>query len=169
MELGLLLLRAVIGLTLAAHGAQKLFGWFGGYGIKGTGEWLGGLGFHHKTLFAVLAGVGELGGGLLLALGFLTPLGAGMAIAVMMVAIMTVHLGKGFFNMQGGSELPLVLAGSALAIAFIGPGRISLDWALQLQTWGPAAGPVALGIGLVGCAMALGVRHVIRRPTATVG
>lgn len=160
MEFGLLLLRFVVGLTLAAHGAQKLFGWFGGYGIKGTGGWLSSLGFSHGNLFAIMAGLCELGGGLMVAAGFLTPVGAGLIISAMLVAVMTAHAGKGFFNTGGGSELPLILAGAALAIAFIGPGRMSLDSALDLQTWGAAAGPIALAIGAVGCAIALVSRAV---------
>lgn len=158
MELGLLLLRAVFGLVLAAHGAQKLFGWFGGYGIKGTGGWLQSIGFPAGRVMAVMAGSSELVGGLLLALGLFTPVGAGLIIATMLVAVMTAHAGKGFFNSNGGGELPLLIAAAALGIAFIGPGRISLDWVLELKTWGPAAGPVALGIGLVGCAFALALR-----------
>src|SRR5215510_4540749 len=112
MEFGLLLIRLVVGLTLAAHGAQKLFGLFGGYGIAGTGGFFESLGFRPGKLMAVVAGFGEAGGGLGIALGLLTPFAAALIIAVMLVAIVSVHLSKGFFNSNGGYEFPLVNAGT---------------------------------------------------------
>src|SRR4051812_35195446 len=122
MAIGLLLLRLVIGFTLAAHGAQKLFGWFGGYGITGTAGFLGQLGFRPAKVHAALAGLAEAGGGLLLAAGLATPLAAVTIVAVMLVAVVTVHLGKGFFATSNGFEYNLVLAATALALAFTGPG-----------------------------------------------
>ena len=92
MDTGLLIIRVVLGLTLAAHGAQKLFKWFGGYGIAGTGGFLESMGFRPGRLFATLSGLGEFAGGLGLAVGFLTPLAAAGIIATMLVAIWTVHL-----------------------------------------------------------------------------
>src|SRR6266850_2815178 len=127
MDLGLLVLRVVVGLTLAAHGAQKLLGWFGGYGLAGTGGFLEQLGFRPGKRAAFMAGLAETAGGLLLALGAATPLAATVIVAVMLVAIVTAHLSKGFFNHNGGYEYPLVLAVAALSVAFTGPGRISVD------------------------------------------
>ncbi|HVJ27733.1 MAG TPA: DoxX family protein, partial [Vicinamibacterales bacterium] len=95
MEIGLLLIRAVVGLTMAAHGAQKLFGWFGGYGLEGTGGFLEQLGFRPGRRHAFMAGLVETGGGLFLALGLLTPFAAAAIVAVMLVAAVTVHLKGG--------------------------------------------------------------------------
>src|SRR5712691_1015951 len=107
MSYGLLTLRVVVGGTMFAHGAQKLFGWFGGHGPRGTAGFFGQLGFRAPLLMALLAGLAELGGGLLFALGFLTPL-ASLAIAVVMLnAIFSVHWSKGFWNTNGGFEFPL--------------------------------------------------------------
>ena len=102
MNEGLLLLRLTVGLTLAAHGAQKRFGSFGGPGLETTGQGFAGLGFHPGRRHALLAGVVELGGGLLVALGFLTPLAAAIVIGVMVVAALTAHVGRGFFISKGG-------------------------------------------------------------------
>lgn len=126
-SIGLLVIRLVLGLSLAAHGSQKLFGWFGGYGIKGTGGWLESIGIKPGALFAVLAGLGEFAGGLGVAVGLLTPIAAAGIIIVMIVAILGAHRGKGFFNTNGGWELPLVNIAAALAIALTGAGSISLD------------------------------------------
>src|SRR5215510_12174427 len=103
-EVGVLLLRALFGVALAAHGAQKLFGWFGGYGLRGTGGFFEGLGFRPGVLFAAAAGSAEFIGGLLLVLGLLTPLGASLVIATMIVAAVSVHLKNGFFGMSNGVE-----------------------------------------------------------------
>lgn len=151
MEIGLLLLRLVIGSTMAAHGAQKLFGWFGGFGISGTGGWLESMGFRPAKLHAAVTGLSEFGGGLLLAFGLLTPLGAAAIAGVMFVAIATVHLPNGFFNSSGGFEFNLVLAVGAIALAFTGPGAISLDNAFGFNLdgggYGIAAALAALVIG----------------------
>ena len=113
MDVGLLILRFVVGLTLAAHGAQKLFGSFGGYGLDGTGQFMEALGFQPGRRHAALAGLTEAGGGVLLALGLLTPLGAALIASVMLVATITVHLKNGFFAASGGYEYNLVLAAAA--------------------------------------------------------
>jgi putative oxidoreductase len=136
METGLLIIRLVVGLTLASHGAQKLFGMFGGYGLAGTGGFVESLGFRPGKVFAAFSGLGEFAGGLGLALGLLTPFAAAGVIAVMLVAIWTVHRPKGFFNHAGGFEYNLVLIAVALGLAFMGPGRHSLDAALGLSLWG---------------------------------
>src|SRR5438874_1230952 len=122
MAYGLLLLRVVAGGTIFAHGAQKLFGWFGGGGVRGTAGFFENMGFRPPILLTVLAGLGETGG-LLFAAGFLTPLAAlGMTI-VMLNAIAVVHWSKGFFTSNGGLEFPLLIATTAVAVAAIGPGR----------------------------------------------
>ena len=150
MSVGLLILRLVVGLTLAAHGAQKLFGWFGGYGIAGTGQFLEQLGFRPGRIQAAQAGLAELVGGLLLAAGFLTPVAAAAVVAVMLVAAVSVHLQKGFFAHNGGYEYPLVLAAAAVALAFTGPGALSLDRALGIDWSGDGWGLAAFAAGVIG-------------------
>lgn len=163
-DLGLLLLRLAIGLTMASHGAQKLFGWFGGDGLEGTGGFMESLGLRPGRLHAALSGLSECGGGLLLALGLLTPLGSVLIIAVMLVATMTAHRGKGFYNTSGGAEFPFVLAISALTIAFTGAGAFSLDAALgiDLQLAGWKIGIAAAILALVGAFGVLATRAPIR-------
>ena len=152
MDIPLLLIRVAVGATLAAHGAQKLFGWFHGHGLAGTAGFLESLGFRPGRPYAWLLGGAELIGGLALAAGLLTPLAAIAVGAVMVGAIATVHRGKGFFAQAGGYEYPLALAVVALATAFAGAGRYSLDhafgWSLSGEEWGLAAvlGALALGV-----------------------
>ena len=159
MALGLLILRLVVGLTMAAHGAQKLFGWFGGYGLQGTGGFLEQLGFFPGRRNALFAGLAEFGGGVLLALGFATPLAATLIISVMFVATATVHLKNGFFNHAQGYEYPLTLAAVALSVAIIGAGPISVDGALHLRDAGPVWGFGALLAGVIGGAIQLAGRR----------
>src|SRR6185436_17874047 len=97
MDAGLLIARLIVGLGLAAHGAQKLFGWFGGHGLAGTGGFFESMGFRPGKLFALMSGLAEFGGGLLFALGFFTPLIAAVIISNFIVAIVSAHLAKGFF------------------------------------------------------------------------
>ena len=132
MFIALLLARLIFGLGLAAHGAQKLFGWFGGYGPKGTGDFFESMGWRPGVLFAVAAGLGEAGGGLLVAFGLLGGLGPALMILVMVTAILTSHIGKGFFAPTGW-ELPSVYIAGALAVDFAGFGAYSLDNALGLS------------------------------------
>lgn len=155
MNTGLLILRLAVGLTLVGHGTQKLFGWFGGYGLKGTGGFLEQLGFRPGARAALLAGLTEAVGGGLLALGLFTPLAATLLIAVMLVAIVTVHLQKGFFVTNGGYEYPLILAIAALSLAITGPGRISLDAILGIERAGFAWGLAAAALGTLGAAVQL--------------
>lgn len=147
MNAALLVLRLVVGLLFAGHGAQKLFGWFGGHGLRNTGGFFESVGFRPGTPFAFLAGAAELGGGLLFALGLLTPLAALLLAGVMASAIAGVHWGKGLWNTSGGIEFPLVLATVAFAVAAIGPGRYSLDRALGIDRHGIwwALGAIAVG------------------------
>ncbi len=155
MDAGILIARLILGLGLAAHGAQKLFGWFGGYGIKGTGGFMESLGFRPGALFALAAGLGEFGGGLLTASGLLGPVGPALIITVMVVAIATVHWANGFFAQANGYELPLTNATAALALAFAGPGAYSLD---ALFGIGPVDGTTTWII--VGVAVLLGFANL---------
>jgi putative oxidoreductase len=136
IDLGILFLRVLVGGAIAAHGAQKLFGWFGGYGVKGTGGFFDSIGFRPGTTFAALAGLNEFGGGLLLLLGLLTPLGASAVVATMIVALFSVHLRNGFFAVSNGIEVPFLYASAAFALAFTGGGAFSLDavFAVKLLT-----------------------------------
>lgn len=122
------LVRVATGLTLVPHGAQKLFGWFGGYGLSGTGQFFEeALGLAPGILFAGAAGLTEFAGGLLLALGLLTRLSAAAVVALMAYAAFAVHLGNGFFWTDGGFEYPLLWGVVALAIVIRGGGRLSID------------------------------------------
>jgi putative oxidoreductase len=148
---GLLLLRIVLGGTMFAHGAQKLFGWFGGHGLQGTGGFFGSLGFRAGTLMALMAGLAEASG-LLLVLGFLTPLAAFAIAVVMIVAVGTIHWTKGFFATNGGYEFNLLILASAIALAATGPGRFSLDRAIG---WDDNISGVWWGVGVLGAAVVL--------------
>jgi len=160
MSVGLLILRLVVGLTLAAHGAQKLLGWFGGHGLAGTGQFLEQLGFRPGRFHAAQAGIVEVVGGLFLAAGFLTPVAAAAVVAVMLVAGVSVHLKGGFFLQGGGYEYTLVLGAAALALAFTGPGPISLDQALGVSWSGETWGLGALAAGVIGGAVPLVTRKM---------
>ncbi|WP_433544160.1 DoxX family protein (plasmid) [Streptomyces sp. CA-294286] len=127
-DLGLLALRVGTGAALAAHGSQKLFGWFGGGGIEGTGTAMEAMGFAPGRQSALAAGLGEAGGGALLALGLATP-AAGAAAAGAMAGAVAVHAPAGFFAQSGGYEYPAFLGFTAAAIGLAGPGRYSLDHA----------------------------------------
>lgn len=133
MHLGLLIARLVFGSLMAAHGAQKAFGWFGGYGLNGTGGFLESIGFRPGKLFAAAAAYTELLGGLLLVLGFLGPIGPALMLSVMIVAAVTVHWKGGLFVMTNGIEVPLLYATIAIALGLTGPGAFSIDAALGLQ------------------------------------
>jgi putative oxidoreductase len=151
IALGLLILRLVIGLTVAAHGAQKLFGWWGGPGMTGWTQVVERLRIRPSQPWAWVAALSEFGGGLLLALGLLSPLGSLAIVGAMLVAIATVHLSKGFWVSKGGYEFNLAIIGSAVALAFTGPGPYSLDNALGIRLPEPAAlivGTIALIAGI---------------------
>jgi putative oxidoreductase len=147
MSYGVLFIRLVLGLMLAAHGAQKLFGWFGGHGLRGTGGFFAQLGFRAPRRMALAAGLSEFGGGLLLAAGLLTPLAA-LAIAVVMLnAIATVHLRNGFWNSGGGYEFNLLVWAAAVALAATGGAKFSLD---ALFGWADALSGAWSGLGVLG-------------------
>ncbi|MCA0756254.1 DoxX family protein [Paenibacillus sp. N4] len=127
IALGLLIVRVVVGLLFVGHGAQKLFGWFGGYGIKGTGGWLESIGVKPGVAMAVVAGLMELVGGLLFTLGLLTPLAAALIVMTMLVAIVKVHGANGIWSTSNGYEYNLVLIAIAIGVALIGAGDYSVD------------------------------------------
>jgi putative oxidoreductase len=155
MEIGLVILRAVVGLLLAAHGAQKLFGVLGGFGVSGTAGYLESLGLRPGRPLAIAARGSELAAGLLLAIGLLTPLAAALIGATMLVAALTDHRGKGLWIFNGGAEYVLTVASVAIALAFSGAGRWSVDaaigWDVAGVFWGVAALVVALagGVGVL--------------------
>jgi putative oxidoreductase len=155
MDIALLVLRAVVGLYLFGHGAQKLFGWFGGPGLAGTSGFLGSAGFRPARFWALNAGLAEAIGGALLFLGLLTPLGSIAIISAMVVAIATAHLGKGWFGQTGGPELPLTNIAAAIVVALAGPGRVALDSWLGIALPEPAAGIVVAVLALIGVGAAL--------------
>ncbi|MEW2397046.1 DoxX family membrane protein [Streptomyces sp. NPDC046862] len=129
-DLGLLLLRLGTGGVLAAHGTQKLFGWFGGHGIEGTGAFMESVGYEPGKASARASGLAETGGGTLLALGLATP-AAGAAAAGAMAGAAAVHTPNGFFNTEGGYEYAATLGLAAAGLAITGPGRLSLDHAFR--------------------------------------
>jgi putative oxidoreductase len=151
MSYGLLLLRVVVGGTVFAHGAQKLFGWFGGHGLRGTAGFFESLGWRLPLLMAFMAGLGETSG-LAFAAGILTPLAALGIAVVTLNAILVVHWKNGFFNGDGGFEFPLTIATVAVAVAATGPGRFSLDrwigWADNISGlwWGVGVAAAALAV-----------------------
>ena len=162
MDAALLLIRLTVGATVFAHGAQKLLGIFGGHGISGTADVLESLGFRPGRRYAWLLGMTELLGGTLLAVGLLTPLAVAAVAGVMLAAVASVHWGKGFFAQSGGFELPLTLGLVAIAVAFAGPGRYSLDhafgWRLGGEGWGIGAAVLSAG----GSAIVLATRGLWR-------
>ena len=142
MTEGLLVLHVFVGLLFAAHGAQKLFGAFGGPGIQGVTGFMGSLGPPARSLSRVASGVIEFAGGLLIALGLVTPVAAAGLIAVMVTAILTVHLANGFFNQDGGVEFNVLLIAVLFALSAIGPGDD-----LARRRAGHRPGRVRLGAG----------------------
>lgn len=164
MDTGILLVRVVFGALMAAHGAQKLFGWFGGYGIAGTGGFFESLGFRPGRVFAAAAGFTEVTGGALLALGLLGPLGPAMIISVMVVAIATVHWQHGVFAQNNGMEVPLLYAVAAAGLALSGFGAYSLDAQLGLS-WPTAVSWTAIGLGVLGGLGNLALRKTAATPS----
>ncbi len=130
---GLALIRIVVGLLFVGHGAQKLFGWFGGHGVRGTASWLNSLGLPSAKGIAVFAGLCELVGGLCLALGLLTPLAALAITVIMLGAIVIIHWPNGIWATNNGFEYPLVMLAIAVVIGLVGPGSYSLDSYLGVQ------------------------------------
>ncbi|MEU2617513.1 DoxX family protein [Streptomyces sp. NPDC007157] len=156
-DCGLLLIRLTFGLLMAGHGAQKLFGIFGGPGLAATGRGFDALGYHPGKVFAVIGGLSELAGGLGLAVGLFTPLAAAAVIGVMINAMVTVSGAHGLWSQNGGVEYSVAICVVALALAAIGPGRLSVDRFFPWRSDGWLAAAVALGLGGIGAAIALNI------------
>lgn len=150
LDIALLIVRVVIGLLFVGHGAQKLFGLFGGYGLSGTSGSFGSLGLRPAKLWTVLAGLSEFGGGALLALGLLNPVGPVAIIAAMLVAIAKVHWSKGLWLSNGGAEYNIVLIAASLAVGLVGSGSFSLDARLGVALPQPASLIVGLVLAAAG-------------------
>ncbi|MER7841246.1 DoxX family membrane protein [Streptomyces sp. NPDC096040] len=157
-DVGLLLLRLGTGGVLAAHGAQKLFGWFGGGGIEGTGQYFESVGYAPGRQSAMAAGLAETGGGTLLALGLATP-AAGAAAAGAMAGAAALHMPNGFFAAEGGYEYAASLGLAAAGLAVSGPGRLSLDHASGHVFDRGWMVPVALGVTAAVTAVVVGARN----------
>jgi putative oxidoreductase len=156
IDLALLALRVLVGLVVAAHGAQKLFGWSGGPGMNGFSGWMAAMGLQPARFWGLLGGLGEFGGGLLLALGLLTPFGALSIVGAMAMAIALAHWSKGFWGTNGGYEFPLMLLVTSAVLGLVPPGAYSLDALLGIALpawffWAGLAGValvVAYGLSL---------------------
>ena len=155
MNLGLLAIRVVVGLLFVGHGAQKLFGWFGGQGPAGTGAFFESLGLRPGRQIALAAGAAEIAGGILFAAGLVTPLGAALISAVMLVAIWTVHRSNGLWITDGGFEYNLVLLALAFGVSGIGAGAWSLDRVLGLDLAGAGWALAELALAGIGAILAL--------------
>lgn len=152
MKVGRLFLRTIIGGVFVSHGAQKLFGWFGGHGLEATSQGFESMGMRPGRVHATAASVTEVASGTLALLGLATPLAASGITATMLTAINRVHKKNGFFNTSGGYEFNLVLIGAALALAEAGPGDPSLDSALGMDMHGSGWALAALAAGAAGAA-----------------
>ena len=156
--LGLLILRLALGLIIAAHGAQKLFGWWGGTGMTGWTGAMTRMRIRPAVAWAWMSALAEFGGGLLVVLGFLNPLGSFALAGSMLVAIALVHWPKGFWTTKGGYEFNLLIIGAAAAVAIAGPGAYSLDSALGIHLPEPAILIIGTVATLAGVGVALGTR-----------
>ena len=163
MSYGILLLRLVVGVAFVGHGTQKLFGWFGGYGPKGTGGFFASQGYRAPVMMAVVAGLSEAKGGTLLALGFAAPLAGAMLATVMINAIGSVTFKKGFML---GSELEIAYLTIAVSLAAVGPGRFSIDRAIG---WDDNTSGVWWGVAALGAALVVSFLTLTLGRTRTVG
>jgi putative oxidoreductase len=165
-DVALLILRIGVGLTFAAHGAQKFFGWWGGPGFENWQGAMAHMGFRPARLFALVSAGVELVGGLLLAVGFLTPFVAAVLLAQTVVIIGQVHWANGFFNQKSGIEFPLLLGIGAAAVGLGGPSAVSVDAALGLALE-PAATVVLLALGVLAGLATLAIPRLTARTQAT--
>jgi putative oxidoreductase len=167
VSIGLLVLRLVVGLSMAAHGSQKIFGWFGGYGLAGTGGFFESLGFRPGKTFAFMAGASEIFSGLLIALGLLGPVGPAILLSVMIVAALTVHLKNGYFAQANGIEVTVLFGVAAIALAFTGFGQFSLDAVTGLDAvFTTTESVIALVVGVLGAVGNLTLRRPQSAPTS---
>lgn len=161
LSIGLLIARVVIGLVMAAHGTQKLFGWFGGYGLGATGEFMVTIGFNQGRAFAAMASIVEITSGVLVASGFLGPIGPALMISVMLVAAITVHWKNGLFAAKNGIEIPLLYASVALVFAVTGFGPYSLDALFGItDPWSPAITWLAIAVAIAGGLGNVALSHI---------
>jgi putative oxidoreductase len=162
IDLAILLIRLGVGVTFAAHGAQKAFGWWGGPGLKGWQGAMTSMGFRPVALFAAVSMLAELLGGLMLAVGILTPAVAAVLVGESVVIILKVHWSHGFFSGKSGFEFPLLLALGAVAVGVAGPGQISLDHLIKLEPTATVRA-VLLVIGVLGGLASLAVPWLMAR------
>lgn len=166
MDAGLLVGRVVLGLLMAAHGAQKLFGWFGGYGLTAVSGFFESLGFRPRRFFALAASAAELASGLLVAAGLLGPIGPALMVSVMIVAAVSVHWGGGVIG-EKSMELPILYAAGAATLALTGSGRYSFDALFGLNAiWTPGLAWLALAVGVIGGVANLALRRTAPRAVA---
>jgi putative oxidoreductase len=155
IDLALLILRLTVGLIMAAHGAQKLFGWFGGRGLHQHGQWMESLGLRPGWLWAWANVLAEFGGGVLLALGVLTPVAAATIVGAMLMAIALVHRPAGFWNQSGGYEYNVLLIAAAFALGLAGPGTYALQPEILAGLPHPQLFAFSLLAALMGVALGL--------------
>ena len=161
-DLAILLIRLGVGVTFAAHGAQKAFGWWGGPGLKGWQGAIASMGFRPVALFAALSVLAELLGGLMLMAGIVTPAAVALLVAQSIVIIFKVHWSHGFFSAKGGFEFQLLMALGVVAVGVAGPGQISLDHLIKLEPTATVRA-VLLVIGALGGLASLAVPWLMTR------
>lgn len=157
------LVSRLVGLGMVAHGAQKLFGWFGGHGVAGTGAFFEKLGFRPGWIFAFAAGAGEFVGGLLTAVGLGGPIGPALVVLVMIVAALSVHVRNGYLQGNNGFELNAMYVAHALALGYVGFGELSLDHALHLNL---LASPLEVTVAFAVAVVFAVLNVAVRRPAA---